>query len=31
MIEIGQKIDDFIDDFELEVYQDDKIDKRREL
>lgn len=27
MIQIGQKIDDFIDDFEFEVYQDDKIKK----
>lgn len=27
MIQIGQKIDDFIDDFEFEVYQNDEIKK----
>jgi hypothetical protein len=27
MIQIGQKIDDFIDDFEFEVYQNDEIRK----
>ena len=29
MIQIGQKIDDFIDDFEFEVYHDDKIKKAK--
>ncbi len=27
MIQIGQKIDDLIDDFEFEVYQSDEIKK----
>ena len=27
MIQIGQKIDDFIDDFEFEIYQGDAIKK----
>jgi NADH-dependent peroxiredoxin subunit C len=27
MMQIGQKIDDFIDDFEFEVYQNDEIKK----